>query len=462
MKIRIVLLHALSIFVGAAGYFFLGFTLTQSIIMSIFSMSMLGTLLFWEFRLSFVFIGSGVLFLIHAVDLPRFIEFASLDVILFLIGMMIIVAMMNDAGFFFWILTAILRTRNLDGRKLFVLIMVVSALLSGLMDEVTSIIVMATVVFSITSLLEMRPVPLLLASILATNIGSASTVLGNPIGVLIALRGNLSFEDFLVRAAPLSAVILAVTIVVVLFWYRNYIREMTVRLRAYTENVGFLHLISVPADRMARTSMVVFGITIVFIALHKRLAILLGIESQGLLMMVPVIGAGAVMLFHRDRARHFVEREVEWNSLLFFIFLFAQAGVLRSSGVADVVATRVLAATGHDERLITGAVLFSSGILSSVLDNVVVVSAYVPIVKSMEVMELNLKPLWWAMLFGACYGGNITMIGSTANIVALGLLEKKTDVRVRFRSWLKIGVIVGAISMAIAYLALVLLPIYGR
>jgi Na+/H+ antiporter NhaD/arsenite permease-like protein len=460
MKTKILVLYLLSMLVGVAGYLLVRFTLIQSVIIAIFALSILGTLFFWEFRLSFVFIGSGVLLLIHAVDLPNFMEFASLDVILFLIGMMIIVAMMKEAGFFFWIITIILRKERLTGPKLFVLLMIISALLSGLMGEVSSMIVMATVIFAITGFLEMSSVPLIISSVLATNVGSASTLLGNPIGILIAVRGKLSFEDFLVRALPLSVLVLAATIIALLVWYRTYIREMSSKLKVHTENKGFLYLISVPPDFKTKVSMVIFVITILLIGLHKRLALLLNVEEHAVLMVLPLVSAGLVMLYRHDKARHFVEQEIEWNSLLFFIFLFAQAGVIRSSGVADVIAKRIVEALGTQSNLLSGVVLFSSGILSSILDNLVVVSSYIPVVKGLEPLHVNLKPLWWAMLFGACYGGNITMIGSTANIVALGLLEKKHNIKVNFFDWLKIGLVVGILGMVIAYFGIVLLPIY--
>jgi len=148
-------------------------------------------------------------------------------------------------------------------------------------------------------------------------------------------------------------------------------------------------------------------------------------------------------------------------SLDFYImFLFAQAGVIQATGVANVLAQKLVAVVGDHPRLLAGTVLFSSGIFSSGLDNVVAVASYVPVVQSLDILHFNLKPLWWALLFGACYGGNITMIGSTANIVALSLLEKEQNVKISFSEWLKIGLIIGVLSMLIAYLAVVTIPVY--
>ena len=460
MKRKLFLLLSLSLSLSAGLLTHLaGLTPRQSVIISVFSMSIIGTLFFWDFRLNFVFLGSGVLFLIHAMDMETFMRFASLDVILFLIGMMILIAMMKEAGFFLWLVMVVLRIKNLDGKKMFIALMLMSSLLSGLMDEVSSILIILAVIFEICDFLEIRPEPLVISSILATNIGSASTVLGNPIGILIAARAGFTFEDFILRACPLAVIITVLTTLMLLFIYRDYIKDLSSRLKPYEENKGFLSLISIPPDRRTRISMFIFGITVLLIALHKRLGILLGIEENTLLIVLPIVSAGIVMIYRHDKARYYIEHEVEWNSLLFFMFLFAQAGVIRASGIADAVAGKLV--TGNT-TLLAGAVLFTSGILSSALDNVVVVASYVPVVRSLQTMQSNLKPLWWALLFGACYGGNITMIGSTANIVALGLLEKRMNVRITFFRWFRVGLVIGLVSMVIAYLAIIFIPIYSN
>jgi len=454
MAKKILLMIIISLTLGVLSYFG-GFPLKQSFIICIFSISILGTLFFWDFRLSFVFIGSSILLLIHAVDLENFIKFASLDVILFLIGMMIAVGMMKEAGFFHWLITMFLRVRNLNGKKLFILIMLISALSSGLMDEVSSMIIMMAVILEIFSFLEVNPVPMVISSVLATNIGSASTVLGNPIGVLIAARSKLSFENFLTFALPVSIVVLGFSIFVLCIAYRNYIKEISLRLKPHQENKDFLYLISIPPDIRTKMSMLIFGVMVLLIALHRRMEILFQLGENSMLIMIPIIFAGIVMIYRHDKARYYVEHEVEWNSLLFFMFLFAQAGVLQASGVGNILAKEILGIIGNHPKILLGSILFSSGLMSSVLDNVVVVASYVPIVNSLHMFSSNLKPVWWSILFGGCFGGNITMIGSTANIVALGILEKKLNVKIAFSQWLKVGLLVGFLSMLISYFMII-------
>jgi len=238
--------------------------------------------------------------------------------------MMIIVGMMKEAGFFEWILTLVLRVRNLTGAKMFAVVMGTSAIFSCLMDEVTSIIVMIMVILNMCDFLEIDPVPLVTSSVIATNIGSAATVLGNPVGILIAARGQLSFEDFIVHAMPVSIVVLIFVIFIIRFWYRGYINDLTKKLEEYQHDKSFLYLISIPPDMRTRISIFIFGMTIFLIALHKRLELLLDLKENTLLIMIPVISAGIVMLYRHDKARHYIEHEVEWPSVLFFMFLFAQ------------------------------------------------------------------------------------------------------------------------------------------
>ncbi|PIV52665.1 MAG: hypothetical protein COY53_03500 [Elusimicrobia bacterium CG_4_10_14_0_8_um_filter_37_32] len=454
MKVKVLLLMLISLFVGLLGYE-IGLNPKQSIAISIFSASILGTLFFWEFRLSFVFVGSGILLLAKVIDLENFIKFASLDVILFLIGMMIVISMLKEAGFFMWLISRVLRVKNLTGRKLFIILMFISSLLSGLMDEVTSIITMVTVILEISDFLDVNPVPLLISSVFATNIGSAQTVLGNPIGVLIAARGKLSFEDFLINALPVSLVVLVITTFLLLIWYRDYIKDISKKLKGHNENKFFLQLISVPSDRKTKISMIIFGITVLLIGLHRRLELLFGVEENTLLILLPIISAGLVMVYRHDKARYYVEHEVEWNALLFFLFLFAQAGVIQASGIGSFIAEKIVSLIGNHPNILSFVVLFSSGFLSGTLDNVVVVSSYIPVIKSLSALHVSLTPLWWALLFGACYGGNITIIGSTANIVAMGILEKQKNIKINFFEWFKIGLIVGILSMAISYLAII-------
>lgn len=453
-KILIIISAALLVAIGGVRA---GFSLHQTIVATVFCVSIMGLLCFWDLRLSFVFLGAGLMLVTHSIDLENFIRFASLDVILFLIGTMILVGMLNDAGFFYWVITRLIRIKNITGGKLFMLLMLTSGILSGLMGEVASIIIMSKIILDICYLIDIEPIPLIMASVLATNIGSSGTLLGNPVGILIAARANLTFEDFMIHAFPVTLIAFIITLIVLALWYKKTIKKMTERLIPLRENHLFISLITISTDIRTKVSIGIFGAMLICIFLHHRMEVFFNLEENSLLMITPIVFAGIALLYRRDRMRHYVEREVEWTSVLFFLFLFALAGVVKYSGISDIIARGLIEKVGNTANLLSAVLIYSSGLLSSVLDNTVVVATYIPIVQSLSSLSINVKPLWWAVLFGACYGGNITVIGSTANIVAMDILEKSRNVKIGFFTWLKVGLVVGIITITAAYISIIFL-----
>ncbi len=453
-KVFIIIATALIIALGGVK---VGLSQHQAIVASVFCVSILGVLLYWELRLSFVFLGAGVMLLTRSIDLENLIKFASLDVILFLIGTMILVGMLNDAGFFYWMVTRLIRIKNITGEKLFILIMLLSGVLSGLMGEVASVIIMVKIILDIADLIDVDPVPLIIASVLATNIGSSGTLLGNPVGILIAARANLTFEDFMKNAFPITAIVFIVTLAILSLWYRKIIKEMTQKLRPLKENNFFISLITISTDIRTKVSISIFFAMLTCIFFSHRIEIIFNLQENSILMMTPIVFAGIALLYRRDRMRHYVEREVEWTSVLFFLFLFALAGVVKYSGVSDVIARGLIGKFGNPANLLSAVLIYSSSLLSAVLDNTVVVATYIPIVQSLGSLNININPLWWAILFGACYGGNVTIIGSTANIIAMDILEKRHNVKVSFFNWFKVGLVVGIVTTTVAYFCLVFL-----
>jgi len=452
----LVLLPLLLAFLGRLS----GLTGKQAMIVGVFSISILGTLLFWDLRLGFLFVGSGVLFMIHSIDMEQFIQYASLDVIFFLVGMMIVVASMRDSGLFEWLVSAILKTRNLSGMEMFTIIMVLSAVFSGLTGEAASIVVMIAIILELCDLLEINPVPLIISSVLATNIGSTATLFGNPIGIIIALRGKLSFEDFLTHALPISVFLLVITLCILGLWYRKYIKELSSKLKSKRDEILRQHKIRWNLGK--QTSLTISTAMLFIIAMHKRLEILFSLENNTLLIITPIVFAGLIIFLHRDRAINYIENEVEWGSLLFFMFLFVQAGVMQSSGVAGFFAQRLMQSSGGQDQLLCGITIFSSGLLSGVLDNTVVVASFVPVVKNLHLTQMPMRPLWWSLLFGACLGGNLTAIGSTANIIAVGMLERQRKIKINFIEWLKIGTIVSLVTLTVAYICVTLVPFFNK
>lgn len=436
----------------------IGLNTPQILSICVFFFSILGSLFFWEFRLSFVLLGTSLLLATRVTNITDLIQNSSLEIILFLAGMMIIIGLLKNVGVFAWLVSLILRMKNLTAKKFMFILCIMSALSSCAVDEVTSIIFMVAAILEICDYFETNPTPFLISSVLATNIGSAGTVLGNPIGILIASKAGLTFEDFMLKAFPVMCVCLIASICILMLIYRNSLLEFNKKIKEWGSNEILIRLISIPPDIDTRVGLGIFGITLLGISLHHRFEIQLGLENNTILLVIPLISAGFIMIWQHKKAREFVEKDVEWWTLIFFLFLFAQAGVLMHTGATNILANHLVNWTKGDLKKLTGVILWTGTIGSSVLDNVVLVAAFIPIIKGLEMVIPNAHPLWWALLFGGCFGGNITIIGSTANIVAIGILEKERKQKIPFLKWFRVGIIVGIVTTGIVWLFLLILP----
>ncbi len=439
---RLALLILLSVSLAWAGRY-VGLDTHQQVSAGVFLSAILGTLLFWNLRLSIAFLGISVLILTRSLTVEQYIESAELPVILFLVGMMIILGCLEDLGFFTWVVQSILSLPKMSGRRFLAVVSVVAALLACVVDEVTSIIIIGTLVFQVCHRLKLNPVPFMIAAVIATNIGSAGTMVGNPVGILIGSKAGFTFGDFLRWAFPVMFLSLLANILLSFLVFRHSLRRFNEALRA-TDALG--PAVAVPVGR----SLVVLSTAILCIAFHHQAETRLSLERNAVLYLAPLFCAALVMLYRRDRARHYVEHAVDWWTLLFFMMFFAIAGSLKHSGIAPLLTRRFVGAASSNYNLLVALVTTLSGIGSAFVDNVVFVAAFAPIIEGFRTAGLAVAPLWWALLFGACFGGNITLIGSTANIVALGMLEKQARTQIRFFEWLKVGALSALVTGAIA------------
>jgi Na+/H+ antiporter NhaD/arsenite permease-like protein len=433
-----------------------------------FLATVLGTLMFWKFRVGIAFLGLVLLLFTRAIDLTTAIDFMELDVILFLVAMMVIVGVLRQSGFFRWLLVKGLRLARFEPIFVLIAIMILAGVMAALVDEVTSILFTSALVLELCDHLGVNPVKYIISIVLATNIGSSWTVLGNPIGILIAFRSGLSFEDFLTSAMPVGVISLLVLIGIVLIWHIKDFPELRevykiqlatggARDQAADAGVRFLDEWTRIKDRkLFIGGMTIFILVIISLALDHRLELWFGLEPNTLLFATPVLGAGVIMLWRRSEAREYIQRDVDWWTLVFFMFLFAEAGCLQYIGITDRIADAMLhLSMNSNPQIPIVLMLWASGFLSAIADNVVVVAGLIPVAQALSAGIGTAAP-WWALLFGGCYGGNMTMIGSTANIVALGMLERKTGNLITLGYWLKIGLLASLVPMAIATGALLI------
>jgi Na+/H+ antiporter NhaD/arsenite permease-like protein len=443
---------------GAASYHFLQH-IQQAVAATVFISLVIGTLMFWKFRVAIAFIGIVILLLTKTIDLDHAVEFMNLDVILFLMGMMIIVGMLRRSSFFRWLLAQGLHYSKFEPYRLFVAVVVSAACMAALVDEVTSILFMVALTLDFCDFFKLKPVKMIMVVVFATNIGSSWTVLGNPIGILIALRSGLTIEDFLQTAFPIGIINLAVILVFGLIWMRQDLKGFKDQIESYSPKVKerFLKdLAALPDKKLFLGSSVIFVSVILLLALHHRLELALDLDPNTLLIGVSLLGAGIVMLWKRNEARTFLMEDVDWWTLIFFMFLFAKAGALKYVGLTDLVGESLLSITGSQNMpLLITLVLWMVGFASAAADNVVVVATFIPVLQYLN-QYLESNTLWWALLLGGCYGGNLTMVGSTANIIALGVLEERENYHMHLKFWIKFGFFAAIVPMIIGTIALII------
>jgi Na+/H+ antiporter NhaD/arsenite permease-like protein len=436
---------------------YLGFSIQQSISVGIITLFITSTFLFWNNRLSYGFIGVSLLLTFGVLDIEHLIKFANLNIIIFLIGMMIIVGYLERNHFFEYIIGKLIEKVGKSGKLLIIVILVIAALSAALIDEVTSILIMTAIVIHFASEYKVNPIPFVLMTVFATNIGSSATVVGNPVGVLIALKGGLTFSDFLRWATPISIIALVVAILLLMFLFRKQIAEFDRNLK---ENFHKKEKELVEKHNLLAPALLFIG-TLLALILHSNIEHLLGLEKNTMLIGIALIGAGIAMLLSKDEAQELVEQRVDWWTLMFFMFLFASVGSLEFTGVIDIFSSQISALTGGNIIFTLIVVMGVAGILSAVLDNVLAVAVMVPIIEDLIAASPGTSsPLWWALLFAATLFGNLTFIGSTANIVALGVLKKRKWGHISFMQWIKPGFVITAATAVIAFvLIMIQLPL---
>ncbi len=443
-------LYFLGILIGTTIFLsFQHFTTQQIISTLVFLTVICGTLFYWQFRLTFAFGGIAVLLASNLLDIPHVIEFAGLDIILFLVGMMTLIGFLEEKHFFEYLIARVVDRIGHHAYLLMTVLMSLATLFAALVDEVTSILFMMSTMFHLTKRYKVNPIPFLLMLVFTTNIGSSATAVGNPIGVMIAMRAHLTVADFLRWASPISLFTLIVTIFLCFLLFGKSIRELDQKMKAEKKELDEAKHVSHKKSDIQLCWFLFLG-TVLFLVLHAHLEKFLGLQKNSMLLATS-LGAGAiVILLNHGTAREFFMRRVDWWTLAFFMSLFASVGTLKYVGVTERIAESMLSLGHHNPT--TLLIVFTSAIslLTGFMDNVLAVATFIPILLEIQKAGIYAFPFWWGMLFGGTLYGNLTVIGSTANIVAMGMLEKEYGLNIKFMEWLKPGFVVSTITIVIA------------
>ncbi len=369
-------------------------------------------------------------------------EFIDWNTIGLLAGMMVIVAVLNKTGIFEYLAIKCAQWGKARPGRILILLSVVTAVLSAFLDNVTTVILMVPVTFIIADAVGVSPLPFLLTQVMASNVGGAATLIGDPPNILIGSAADLSFVDFVYNLAPVVVLTLPVILAFLYFAFRRQLRYN----EGAEEDVRALDAEGAIRDRkLLRKSLVVLGAVILGFFLHG----LLHLEAA----TIALLGAAALMLYARSDVEE-VLRDVEWPTLLFFVGLFVLVGGLEVTGFVGRIA-ELLTAFDGSLALTAVAVMWGSAAASGVVDNIPFTATMIPVIQELAqargLTETEARSLWWALALGADFGGNATLIGASANVVVAGMSEQAGK-KISFLKFMAYGVPVTVLSLAVATL----------
>ena len=371
-------------------------------------------------------VGALLLILTGVLTVESGFSYVDINTIGVLIGMMLFVAIVKNSGIFEYI--AIKAAKIAKGRPwpLMLLLCVITAVLSGFLDNVTTVLLIGPMTLAITNMLKTSPVPFFITQIMSSNIGGTATLIGDPPNIMIGSAAGLSFLDFVANTGLAVVFVLAAMLVC---FYFIYGRKLHVEAEAMAEVLQLDENKTIKDRPLLIKSVVMIVIVVFAFIFHSQLHL----ESS----TVALTAAGIMLLIGRQDVEEAIAG-VEWSTLIFFTGLFIVVGGLQETGVIQIVANTLVDMTAGHMILTILLILWVSAIISAFLDNIPFVATLIPLILTMESSGVDVAPLWWAVSLGACLGGNGTLIGASANVVLSGI-SNRHGFPITFGSYFKVG-----------------------
>jgi Na+/H+ antiporter NhaD/arsenite permease-like protein len=381
----------------------------------------------------------GVAMILFVVPQEKAFHAIDWNVIFLLAGMMIIANIIKETGLFQWIAFQAVRSGKGDPFRVLVILSLITAVTSALLDNVTIVVLVAPVTLFVASSLRVSPVPFLIAEILASNIGGMATLVGDPPNILIGSAAHIDFVQFVVNMGPISLLILLIFLIGARFLFQE---DLATQEQTPT-NIPHLDANALITDPtlLSKSLIIMVGVIIGFLlhgALHLEPA------------TIAMTGATLLLLWSKTDPHHAL-RDIEWTTLFFFFGLFITVEAVVEVGIIEMVADAALQLTGGDVSLTSIFLIWFSALASGIIDNIPYTATMIPLVKSLG-QAMPVDPLWWSLALGACLGGNLTLVGAAANVVVASLAEKSGH-PISFNRFFRYGVIVtfGSLTLASGY-----------
>ncbi|WP_327102588.1 ArsB/NhaD family transporter [Nonomuraea glycinis] len=363
------------------------------------------------------------------------------NVIFLLFGMMVIVGIIKQTGVFDYL--AIWAAKKSQGRpyRLMVMLMAITGIASPFLDNVTTIMLVAPVTIMVCARLAIPAAPYLIAEVLASNIGGAATLIGDPPNIIIGSRAGLTFNDFLVHMAPIVVVVFVAFVLMTRVMFRRSFHYNPDRV---AEVMALQERRAITDPKLLIRCLVVLALVVVGFGLHA----IVHVEPS----IVALLGAGVMLLVARADVSETL-REVEWPTLVFFMGLFVMVAGLVHTGVIATIGTWAVGAVGDNFFGAATALLFGSAVLGAFFDNIPYVATMAPIVEGLVAQAPDAgtgQALWWAFALGADFGGNGTAVAASANVVAIGIAARSGH-PISFWQFTKYGILVTVVSSVMAW-----------
>ncbi len=385
-------------------------------------------------------LGASLVLLPQVLTQEEALGHIDFNVIALLVGMMILVNILKKTGALHALALLAARRSKGNGMRLMLTFAVITAVLSAFLDNVTSVLLIGTVTISIAQQLRINPVPYLIAETIASNVGGTATLIGDPPNIMIGSAANLSFNDFLVHLAPVIVFLIGPICLATVAWlFRNDLKLPFGARRAMAR----LSMEGVITDRpLMIKALIVIGLVILGFLFHHALHLEAG--------TIALAGASVLMLFENSSD---IWEDVEWTTIFFFIGLFIIVGAVEKVGTIEWLANQFFELTRGNYGLMAMLLLWVSGILSAIIDNIPYTATMIPLVKNLQTINpetfADLDPLWWSLALGACLGGNGTMIGATANVLVADMAHRQGH-PIRFLQFMKYGSIIMVESLLLS------------
>ena len=377
-------------------------------------------------RAACALIGAMLLVLIGILEPVEALGFIDFNTIGVLIGMMMFVAVVKNSGIFEFLAVKAAKIAKGNPWKIMVYFMIITAVLSAFLDNVTTVLLIGPMTFSICKTLELNPIPFLLTQIISSNVGGTATLIGDPPNIMLGSAADITVLQFVLYDGPIVVIVMAATIICFKFMYKK-------GLSVTPEKMALIMQMDENKEIRDR---VLFYKSIVMICL-VALAFILH-DTLGLKTSIIALSCAALMILIGKQDVEETVHDVEWPTIVFFAFLFIVVGGLEKVGIIHMMAEAMINATGSHYVILMIVILWVSAICSSVLDNIPFVATLIPLIQTMASEGIDVWPLWWAVSIGACFGGNGTIIGASANVVLTGIANRR-GFPITFIDYLKVG-----------------------